>query len=142
MFCGSAVAFWLLTGGTQMKSLLARTQYFSAGILIAAIGLELMPKLMTTDSGLVGTLAEALGFFGGVALMVLVEHLTEGEGSEAEEQDSRYEALAGRSGEPLWKSAKWKVNAVRASVHGPAPKIGRRGTSTAVAALHRAERAA
>jgi len=61
MFMGSILAFTCISG--ENKRVLSITQYFSAGILIAAIGSELMPKLISSNTGVHGTLGIAVGFF-------------------------------------------------------------------------------
>lgn len=78
--------------------MLSATQHFSAGILLAAIGLELLPKLISNGKGLWGSVAIAVGFAAGVVLMLGVKYVTEKlepeEDSDDEEEDTGKESSA------------------------------------------------
>jgi ZIP family zinc transporter len=96
MFLGSACAFKGLAGDN--RRLLSSVQYFCAGILFAAIGSELMPKLMSKDSGIQGTIAITVGFCLGIALMLGLGHLTEGDEKQQHVfEDSKQESLLPKS---------------------------------------------
>jgi ZIP family zinc transporter len=63
------------------------TQYLSAGLLIAAVGDELLPKLFekkdATNKGWCD-LAIAVGFFAGIGLMLLLEHFLDDDDDDSE----------------------------------------------------------
>lgn len=131
MFVGSVVAFYLLTH--QSSKILSITQHFSAGILIAAIGAELIPKLADTSTGLLGTFCITLGFFGGVALMLGLESIMdEQEDEEGEKIGARgllHESLQTSSsnddsrGKRLWKSKVSKVVTKMKVIRALSPQV-------------------
>lgn len=67
MALGCITAFTVMP--KESKKLLAITQYFSAGLLTAAIGVELTPKLINADTGATGTVFVIVGFAAGPGLM-------------------------------------------------------------------------
>lgn len=97
MFLGSCAAFKLIS--SQSKGLLAITQFFSAGILIAAIGAELVPKLINSSTGWLGSVCVSIGFFTGVALMLGIEACIEDD-DEDDEEDEKKESLVPAENKP------------------------------------------
>lgn len=85
MFMGSVVAF--KTVALQNKLLLAIMQFFTAGILIAALGMKLIPKLLENCSGILGSLCILAGFSSAFALMLGLEVFV---GDDDDSQDIEY----------------------------------------------------
>eukprot|EP00746_Dinoflagellata_sp_MGD_P140314 gnl/MRDRNA2_/MRDRNA2_73583_c0_seq1.p1 gnl/MRDRNA2_/MRDRNA2_73583_c0~~gnl/MRDRNA2_/MRDRNA2_73583_c0_seq1.p1 ORF type:complete len:285 (-),score=48.10 gnl/MRDRNA2_/MRDRNA2_73583_c0_seq1:130-984(-) len=93
MFMGSLVAFNLIP--SQNKKLLAATQFFSAGILIAALGVKLLPQMLNCTTGLLGSACILIGGCAGFALMISLENIMDEDGHDEghDLEDSKTESL-------------------------------------------------
>ena len=67
MAIGGWVAVWRMPGGLARSYI----QHFAAGVVFAAVGVEILPDVMHRDS----PLAAALGFAVGVAAMLAIREL-------------------------------------------------------------------
>eukprot|EP00667_Euglena_gracilis_P013318 EG_transcript_13730 len=95
MLAGS-VAVYVWTPG---RVLLACLQCLGAGIILGAIGSELLPHLREIHSGFAGTFAITVGFFAGFILMFVIKALAD-EGEDEEEAADLGESLR-EEGQPL-----------------------------------------
>lgn len=90
MYFGTILAFKVTWA--QSHRVLCITQYLSAGLLVAAVGDELLPKLFEQKDGPNKgwcDVAIAVGFFLGVGLMLTLEHfLDDGDDSESSVENS------------------------------------------------------
>jgi len=85
MYLGTILAFKVTWA--QSHRVLCVTQYLSAGLLIAAVGDELLPKLFEQkDAPNKGwcDVAIAVGFFSGIGLMLILEHFLDDDDDESE----------------------------------------------------------
>merc|ERR1712000_795783 len=95
MFIGSIVAFKVTWAKSQ--KVLCITQHLSAGLLIAAIGEELMPRLFENPHGWANTLAIMIGFFLGVGIMLVLEHFLDGDDDKSEADTEQGKSNASRA---------------------------------------------
>eukprot|EP00667_Euglena_gracilis_P026920 EG_transcript_32848 len=95
MLAGS-VAVYVWTPG---RVLLACLQCLGAGIILGAIGSELLPHLREIHSGFAGTFAITVGFFAGFILMFVIKAFAD-EGDDEEEAAELDESLRAE-GQPL-----------------------------------------
>jgi zinc transporter ZupT len=98
MFMGSLLAFNFIS--SEDTKLMTATQLFSAGILIAALGVKLAPQMLNSSTGLLGSACIFAGGFAGIAMMVCLERIADAEDVDDHDdyenmEDGKIELLVG-----------------------------------------------
>jgi zinc transporter ZupT len=122
MFLGSVVAIMCMT--REAKTTLSIAQNFSAGILIAAISTDLVPMLLKSGSGIIGTVGMSIGFFGGFTLLTAVKACLpeeEGDGEEANDEEKNARARTHSGQISRLQRAATSLSEVRAPDESPLP---------------------
>lgn len=131
MFLGSVVAF--VGMGNNSDKVLSCTQYFSAGLLIAAVASELVPRLTDERMSHLTFLCVTVGFFAGLGALLLTERFMEAhevsEESEDEDKESPLLQAKTASGAALWKRAKLKISAVSGLASVGSKRVGHNASS-------------